>query len=136
MFLPQSTLVTIHSLQVNSLEDGTWQSNIPPAVSKYQVCNCLRNLNTHRSMGPSEVHLRVLKELVDVVAKTLLIFGKSWWSGEVPGDWKKENIAPIFKKGRKKHPGNYRHVSLTPVTGKIMEQIFLKAIPVREKEAI
>jgi len=32
---------------------------------------------------------------------------KSWQSGEVPGDWEKGNLVPIFKKGRKEDPGNY-----------------------------
>jgi len=39
-----------------------------------------------------------LKEITDVVAKLFSITVKKLWlSGEIPGDWKKGNITPIFK---------------------------------------
>ncbi|KFQ48040.1 hypothetical protein N333_10626, partial [Nestor notabilis] len=95
-----------------------------------QVRDHLKHLNVHKSMEPDEIRPRVLKELVNEVVKPLsIIFEKSWHSGEVPDDWKKANITPIFKKGTVEDPGNYRRVSLTSVPGKILEQILLDSIP-------
>ncbi|CAM4675599.1 unnamed protein product [Lepidochelys kempii] len=80
-------------------------------------------------MGPDELHPRVLKELVAVIAEPLaIIFENSWRMGEVPDDWKKANVVPIFKKGKKEDPGNYRPVSLISVPGKIMEQVLKESI--------
>ena len=56
-------------------------------------------------MGPDGVHPSVLKELAEVGAKPLsVIFGKSWLSGEVPGNWKKGHVTPMYKKGNKEDP--------------------------------
>jgi len=56
----------------------------------------------------------------------------------VPEDWRKASVTPIFKKGKKEDPGNYRLVSLTSILGKMMEQLILEVIikQVEEKKII
>ena len=51
----------------------------------------------------------------------------------MPEEWRTANVVPIFKKGSKKEPGNYRPVSLTSVPCKIMESILKDDIMVHLK---
>jgi len=110
-----------------------------PLVMEDRMRNCLSNLDAHKAMTPNGMHPRVLREQADVIAEPLsIIFERSWRAGEVPVDWRKASVTPIFKKGKKEDPGNYRPVSLTSIPGKVMEQLIVEVIikQVKEKKVI
>ncbi|KAK4829638.1 hypothetical protein QYF61_005849 [Mycteria americana] len=115
--------------QPPELEDRDGDQNGAPIIQGEMVSDLLHHLDTHKSMGPDEIHRRELKELAEVLTKPLsIIYQQSWLTGEVPADWRLANVMPIFKKCRKEDPGNYRPVSLSSVLGKLTEQIILSAI--------
>jgi len=104
------------------LEDRDGEQNKPPIILEEAVNDLLCHLDTYKSMGMDGIHPRVLKELAEELAKALsIIYQQSWLTGEVPDDWRIANVTPIYKKGQKEDPGNYRLVSLTSVLGKVME---------------
>ena len=55
----------------------------------------------------------------------ILLFTASLHQGQVPTDWKQAIITPLYKGGNKNRskPENYRPVSLTCTTCKVMEHI-------------
>ena len=49
-------------------------------------------------MGVDGIHLRVLRELGEVIAKPLSIISQqSWSTGEVPDVWRLTNVMLIYK---------------------------------------
>ena len=115
--------------QCPELAEGDGEQDVAFAIHEEMVGDLLRSLDVRKSMGPDGMHPRVLKELAEELAEPLsIIYRQSWLSGEVPVDWRLANVTPIYKKGRRADPGNYRPVSLTSVPGKLMEQIILRVI--------
>ncbi|KAF1522501.1 putative RNA-directed DNA polymerase from transposon X-element, partial [Eudyptula albosignata] len=121
--------------QPPELEDRDGKQDEPPIIQEEAVNDLLCHLDTHKSMGPDGIHPRVLRELAEELARPLsIIYQQSWLTGEVPDDWRLANVTPIYKKGRKEDPGNYRPVSLTSVPGKIMERFILRAPTRHERD--
>ena len=54
-----------------------------------------------------------------------LIFESALKFGVYPDKWKKANVIPVHKKDSKSLLTNYRPISLLPVCGKILKNVFI-----------
>jgi hypothetical protein len=98
-------------------------------ITQQKVEASIDRLKKDSAPGPDQIRPRLLKELKKQVSKPLsIIFRKSLDRGEVPKEWKKAKVVPIYKKGSKGDPGNYRPVSLTSVPCKLLENIIKEEV--------
>jgi len=66
------------------------------------VVKSLGEFKPNKCPGIDLISSTYVLKIKEIIAKLLsLLFQKSLESGEVPSDWKKANISPIFKKGDK-----------------------------------
>ena len=119
VFSNQSPHVSHNFPKHNKLPD---MNNI--TVTRAGVLKLLININPNKATGPDGIPGRLLKlcanELVEVFQ---LLFQASLDQGSVPNDWKRADITPLYKKGDKMQAENYRPVSLTSITCKLLEHI-------------
>ena len=123
---------------VFSVDDGSPLPDLPddhhPTMDNITVCQngvikLLRNLKPFTASGPDGIPTKLLKETaVEISPAITLLFQASIDQGRVPPQWKKAHIVPIYKKGSRSSPANYRPISLTSVLCKLCEHILHCAI--------
>ena len=93
------------------------------------VSQLLSNIKVNKAPGPDNLQAHFLQEVAYEIAPILtVIFQASLDQGVLPSIWKTAAVVPIFKKGARSDPGNYRPVSLTCICCKILEHIVYSSI--------
>ena len=86
-------------------------------------------MNPNKASGPDELPARILKNFGVHLAPTLTaIYNQTVLQGVLPDDWKCANVMPLFKKGNRVDPGNYRLVSLTSISCMVLKHILFSHI--------
>ena len=123
--------ISLHKIQysiksIPSLENSHYPDITPLLIEVNGVRLLLQNLDSHKAQDSDGIPARFLKETSNHIAPVLtLIFNASIQQGKLPTDWKKAFVVPVFKKGSRTDPSNYRPISLTCICYKIFEHIIV-----------
>ena len=98
-------------------------------VTEADVKDVLNNLVINKACGPDMISHKMLKETASTVSYPLqLLFNKSLSACVYPASWKLAKVTPLFKKGDRSLPSNYRPISLISCVGKVMERVVFKYV--------
>ena len=84
----------------------------------------LYRVQDYKSPGVDGIPQKLLKEIIEQISTQLAkLFNLSLEEGIFPSERKEANITPLFKKGSRNKPENYRPVSLTQVVCQLLETL-------------
>ena len=111
----------------SSTSPSDFLSNI--SFDTEDVVNAIDEIKSSSSCPNYSLPALVLKKCKAQLVKPIqLLWNKSYEVGQVPSYYKKQLIAPVFKKGSRSYAKNYRPISLTPHEVKIFERIIKNKI--------
>ena len=97
--------------------------------SQADIEEAIDDMNRDASSTDHDIPAIILKECKNNISYPVsLIWKESFESEVISEDMKIQNITPIFKKGDKSDPGNYRPISLTSHLIKIFERVIRKKL--------
>jgi exonuclease III len=112
-------------IQTNTEEDILFNN----VISLEEVKESVTKLKTGKSAGPDQIVSEMLKCANPAVIQFLTIFFNYLYdNGLFPLEWSKSIIVPIYKKGNKNNPDNYRGVALTSIVSKVYTYILNKRL--------
>ena len=119
-----SSVYSTESRYVPNVENQCQNSLNNIVFTQQEVKEKIKKLKFGKAPGPDGICTNILKNFSEeLILPLCILFQLSLDTGQVPEDWKVAKVVPIFKKGLRGVPANYRPVSLTSVSGKLMESV-------------
>ena len=134
--LLQDQFKSVFSSPNNSTNNFSFMENISIQypfpefyITNNDVITAIDEIKTSSSCPNYDIPAVVFKKCKQTLSEPLkLFFIKSFASGLIPQAYKNQLIIPLFKKGLRTKPENYRPISLTAHTIKILERILRKKL--------
>jgi exonuclease III len=106
------------------------ERNAEGEISFDEVMKAMKGMKVGKAGGYDKVMVEMLKAGGGYTAELLhRLFNLCWQQGQVPGDWTKAVIVPLYKgKGSQQECRNYRGISLLSVVGKMYARILIERV--------
>ena len=102
--------------------DPSNEFHIKP-IDESTVFKMLLKLNVNKAAGIDSLGPRLLKLSAPIISKCVThMINQSITCGFFPDDLKIAKVTPIYKKGDRSDPGNYRPISILPTISKLYER--------------
>ena len=111
-------------LESDGLPQGMSSSFLDFSFSREDVISALKELDPYSACPDDDVPAKILTSCRDELSAPLhLLWVESFTKGFIPHQLKSQFITPVYKKGDRTDPANYRPVSLTSHIIKTFERI-------------
>ena len=97
---------------------------VPQPATLPELSAALRRMGSSRACGSDGITIEMLRLTFAVVGPHLLhIINSCIVKCDMPLQWKAAIVTPLFKKGDRNDPSNYRPISIIPVVAKLCERV-------------
>ena len=120
-----------------SIENQVQNRLIFKNTNKTEIMSIIEKMKINKKTN-DKYTVKLLKEISDIISDELVyIINKSMKEGKIPLSYKESMIIPIYKKGNKEKPENYRPITIIPICSKVMEKvIFIRLLEYKNKNEI
>ena len=93
-------------------------------VSGDEIKKILHKMSSCKATGIDRIPAKFVKDGAEHICLPIThIINLSIHTNKIPNDLKTARVVPIYKKGSKTDPGNYRPVSVLSTISKVLEQV-------------
>ena len=116
--------IDVSNLSYNEAEDILFNSEI----TSDEVNEAVKELNINKSSSGSLVPNHLVYSIDLIMPYILKIFNRIFKSGVFPDAWTRFVIVPVYKKGSRNNPDNYRGIALLEIMSKLYVSILNKRL--------
>ena len=98
------------------------------SITEGSLFNVLKNFEVKKAAGLNQISRKCLKDGARILAKSISeLCNLNVALGSFPDACKIAKVKPLFKKGSKTDPSNYRPISLLPLLSNVFEKVLIRS---------